>query len=147
MIYSIIFSLFFLIQESDDQKLLGDWDLKHYDAIHKVKASPRYLLSDPKAKSVMDRQLDEMLKNGQYSFLKDTLFYADMEGTQIKYRVGLWRMKGQTLYITELGRPFSRRAFIHYLSGDSLVLSPIVDEAVSDTRMIFKKNREADVQR
>jgi hypothetical protein len=142
MIYSIIFSLFFLLQESDEQKLIGDWDLKHYDAIQKVKASPRYVMSDAKAKSLMDKQLDDMLKNGGYSFTKDTLDYADLEGTQIKYRVGLWKMKGQILYITELGRPFSRRAFIHHLSADSLVLSPIVEEVVSDTKMIFRKNRE-----
>lgn len=142
----MIFVLHFFVQDTDEQKILGDWDLRHYDAIQKIKSSPRYQLGDPKARNAMDRQFEEMMKNGRYSFVKDTLDYTDMEGTQIRYRVALWRMKDQILYITEIDRPFSRRAFIHHLSSDSLVMSPIIDNAVGDSKMIFRKNRERSVE-
>jgi hypothetical protein len=143
MLYLMIFISCFFTQDSDEQKLLGDWELKHYEAIHKIKASSRYQMGDQKTRSALDKQFDEIMKNGGYSFTRDTLDFAELEGTQVRYRVGLWRMKDQTLYITEINRPVTRRVFIHYLSSDSLVLSPVTENSVGEPKMVFKKNRDS----
>jgi hypothetical protein len=132
----IIFSLPLFLQDGS-YNLRGNWSLRSYDAIDKVRASPGYLFGDDKDRQALEKQFEEVLTKGAYIFSADTLHYTDLEGGAIIYRDALWHVKGQVLYIDEINRPYHRQAFIHFVTNDSLVISPIIEGIASTSKMKF----------
>lgn len=126
-----------LVSQNPFYDLEGKWLLRSYDAIDKIRSSPAYLFGDNDAKRALEKQFEEILAKGEYSFGTDTLRYTDLEGGTVVYRRALWHMKEQVLYIDELDRPYHRQAMIHKASKDSLVLSPIIDGVAADSKMRF----------
>lgn len=137
----VIFSLLFLYQDTAE-RLKGRWALRSYDAIDKIRTSPAYLFGDDKDREALEKQFMEILTKGEYNFTADTLHYTDLEGGAIVYRDALWHLDGLVLYIDEINRPYHRQAFIHHVSQDSLVMSPIINGETGSARMRFVRREK-----
>ena len=97
------------------------------------------MFGDENSRELLDKQFEAILTNGEYNFDKDTLRYTDIQGQNLKTRKAHWVIKKNVITIKEIDRPFERQAFVHFLSKDSLVISPIIDEDVGDSQIIFSK--------
>ena len=122
---------------STDDPIIGQWKLISYDAIENIKQNPAYQYADDHTRSQIDKQFEEILSKGKYIFTKDTLRYSDLEGTEIVNRRAIWTRKADELIISEIDRPFKRKAYIRKVSVDSLILSPILEDEISESRMRF----------
>jgi len=132
--------LLLLIAFSDPSKeIIGIWKLRSYDAINAIKSSPSYIFADESSRQIIDNNFKDILKNGFYSFATDTLVYADMERNEVVFRRALWSLERDILKITEIDRPFKREAFVRKLTQDSLILSPVIDNKVRISKMIFTR--------
>lgn len=137
---TILFALIILTTFVSGADLEGTWKLQSYSTIDQIKKSPAYLSADDVTRGAMDAQFDTMLENGQYSFGPgDTLHYTDIQGTMMVTRRALYAFSNDTLYIKEIDRAFEREAFVHQLSADSLVISPIVQGKVGNGKMVFTR--------
>jgi hypothetical protein len=135
----LIILLLASIHQDTTDYLKGEWTLQSYDVIDKIRSSPAYLYGDSNARQAIEKSFQEILTKGKYNFTTDTLYYTDLDGGTIIYRNARWHVNGQVLYIDEIRRPFKREAFIHYISRDSLVLSPIINGQTGTSKMTFTK--------
>lgn len=122
----------------DKFNLTGKWKLVKYDAFDKVKQSPAYLLGTEEEIQQYDNLVKLLLDSTTYDFRNNgTLLYSDVENQKLVKREARWIIQDSTLFITEINRPFKREAKILSLTPTQLIMSPIVQGAVGDSRMIF----------
>jgi hypothetical protein len=60
-----------------------------------------------------------------------------MENQKLIKREAKWTMADGILFISELKRPFKREAKIISLTPSTLIMSPVIDGKVSDSKMTF----------
>ena len=133
-----IIALFILLTiKQSEPKVIGRWKIKAYDAIETIKQTPAYIFGDPGMGNQIDLQIREILNSGEYFFHSDTLIYSDIERNSLVNRRAIWKKDGDILKMTEIDRPYERRAKIHLLSKDSLVISPIIDGMVAASKLYF----------
>ena len=124
----------------DSLRIISKWKLISYDAFEKVKTSPGYMLSTEEERQLVDKTSKLLLDSVQYEFKQDGLLvYKDLENLAIVERTAYWMLKGDILFINELKRPYSRQAKIIELSEHKLIITPIINGQVGDSKMIFTK--------
>jgi hypothetical protein len=130
----------FLIAYMQNISLIGTWKIESYDAIDKIRQSPTYITGDAYSREMIERQIDEILSKGEYIFSNDTLRYTDLQNNKLVYRKAIWKIEGDILKIIEIDRPYEREAYVHNLNADTLIISPIIDGIVGDSKIVFSKS-------
>ena len=119
--------------------LINKWKLIKMDAMDKIRSSPMYLIADDETAKKFDEQAKLILDSVYYDFRKDNfLIYVDLENNKPIRRRAKWSLDKDVLSINEIDRIYSRRAKIIKLTDKELIISPIVDGEIMDSKMIFK---------
>ncbi|NMM47777.1 lipocalin family protein [Marinigracilibium pacificum] len=136
-ILSTLTIFFLIISFQTKNQIIGEWKLASYDAIDKIRETPAYIFGDEAAKEMIEKQFSLMLNDGKYVFTAKTLNYTDIEKGNIVTRTALWKLDNNTLTIQETERNYKREAFIKKITSDSLILVPVIDGIVGDSKMTF----------
>lgn len=136
---SLLFFITLIFIQTTSDSIIGNWKIVSYDAIDKIKTSPAYLYGAAEVRQLIDEQFETILKSGAYNFKKDTVYYSDLQEQALVTRSALWSLNEDILYFKEIDRPYERQAYVHHISQDSLVISPIINGTVGSSKIIFKK--------
>jgi hypothetical protein len=126
----------------DSTNLIGTWKMVKYDAFDKVKNSPAYLLGTDEEIQKYDNIVRLLLDSTTYDFRPDGIMvYTDMENQKLVNREARWTVEDSILFISELKRPYKREAKIISLTSSMLIMTPIIDGKVGDSKMTFTTNK------
>jgi hypothetical protein len=137
---SILVTFGLLIGISNESELVGHWKLVSYDAIDVIRLSDGYQYADDITKEEMEKMFDMTFDSTYYEFGKDTLKYSSVEiDDKVFHRRAIWKLIGDTLMIKEIDRIYFRKALVRSVDEKELVISPIIDDVVGKSKMVFSK--------
>jgi hypothetical protein len=88
----------------------------------------------------MEKMFDMTFDSTYYEFGKDTLKYSSVEiDDKVFHRRAIWKLIGDTLMIKEIDRIYFRKALVRSVDEKELVISPIIDDVVGKSKMVFSK--------
>ncbi|UZD22378.1 hypothetical protein PBT90_02900 [Algoriphagus halophytocola] len=109
------------------EELLGKWQLVYFEAIARLKNSPRFQNSSPAMKADLDYKIKNRLENTVYQFVEgDSLFYNDYQNRDVVQKRAKIEISPDNV-LTIFDGKSSRKAKIVSLEEDKLVLEPISD--------------------
>jgi hypothetical protein len=123
----------------DQSSLIRKWKLVKYDAFEIVKKSEAYIFGTDEEIQKYDETVKLLLDSVTYDFRSDGLMvYTDMENQKLIKREANWTVADSILFISEIKRPFKREAKIISLTSSTLIISPVIEGKVSESKMTFR---------